>query len=84
MLDYFTVSHKTDGKTCCRIQVEPRKRQCSVVVTVDSRIVRMADETDPTFRTIGLGDWSSPALFELKAVAIAKAHSPFWRGETAR
>lgn len=84
MLEYFTVAHKTDGKTCCRIQVEPRKRQCSVTVTIDSRIVRVADETDVTFRSIGHGDWDSPEWFSRKAADIAKAYSPFWKGETAR
>lgn len=83
MLDLFSVSHRTDGKTVCRITVEPQKRQCSVTVTIDSRISTTADETDASFRSVSPAEWSSPAYWESRAATISRKHSPFWRGETA-
>jgi hypothetical protein len=84
MLESFIVSHKTDGATTCRIHVEPQTKRCGVTITIEGRITRQADESDATFRSVTNAEWSIPDFWERKAAAIAKAHSPFWRGETAR
>jgi hypothetical protein len=83
MLNSFSVSHATDGKTVCRIFVEPQAKRAGVTVTVDRRIVRMADETNTSFRSVTNAEWSDIAFWESKASTIAKAFSPFWRGESA-
>lgn len=83
MLDHFSISHATDGKTRCRIMVEPQKRRCDVTITIDSRIVHMDDEHNAAFRSILPAQWSEIAYWEQRASEIAKAWSPFWRGETA-
>jgi hypothetical protein len=84
MLDFFSVSSKTDGATMCRIHVEPQAKRCGVTITIEGRITRQADESDATFRSVTNAEWSDTLFWERKAAAIAKAHSPFWRGETAR
>lgn len=78
MLDFFSVSSVTDGGTRCRIHVEPAKRKCAVTVTVDGRIVRMADETDATFRSYGYAEWSSIEHWDRRAHELARQFSPFW------
>jgi hypothetical protein len=83
MLTFFCVSHSTDGKTTCRIHVEPQLKEASVVVTVDRIIVRQGDQTDATFRSILPAQWTDVSYWESKARDIAKAYSPFWRGESA-
>lgn len=84
MLDFFSVSSKTDGATLCRIHVEPQAKRCSVTISVDRIITRQGDESDAEFRCVTNAEWSSPGFWERKAAAIAKAHSPFWRGESPR
>jgi hypothetical protein len=83
MLDMFKVSHLTDGKTECSIFVEPRKKRCDVMVKIDRIIFRMANETDPSFRSVGSADWSSVEFWERRASDLAKTYSPFWRGQAA-
>lgn len=83
MLESFVVSHKTDGKTICRIYVEVSAKRCSITISVDMLIIRQADETDPSFRSITPAAWSDVAFWEGKAAELAKAYSPFWRGDTA-
>ena len=83
MIDHFQVSSSTDGKTQCRIFVEPGKHQCSITVTVDRRIVRQGDENDISTRSFTERDWFDIETWSRKAGEIAKAFSPFWRGETA-
>lgn len=42
MLELFKISNATDGDTVCSILVEPGRKQCSVTITVNRRITRMA------------------------------------------
>jgi hypothetical protein len=83
MLEHFQVAHHSDGKTVCRIYVEPNKKTCSVIVTVDRRIVCQADETDASFRSATSSEWTHIQYWDDKAARIAKAWSPFWKGESA-
>ena len=83
MLDFFTVSHKTDGKTVCKITVEPNKREASIIVTVDRIIVRQGDENDIFTKSFAYSEWYDIPMWERKAAEIAKTFSPFWRGESA-
>lgn len=82
MLDHFSVSSATDGGTRCRIWVEPARRSCAVTITVDGRIVRQADETDPTFRSYTHAEWMSVEHWEKLAHELARQFSPFWNGAT--
>ncbi len=84
MLDSFTVSHKTDGETLCKITVMPGKRQADVLVTVARVIVHIGDETHVGgVMSFTHSDWRDISLWESKAAALAKHFSPFWRGESA-
>jgi hypothetical protein len=83
MLDFFKVSNATDGKTVCSILVEPALKRCSVMITVDRLITRTADETDASFRSVSNAEWRDISFWEGRCATLAKAYSPFWRGETA-
>jgi hypothetical protein len=62
-------------QTACRIHVEPAARRCDVVVTVGGRIVCVADETNPTFRSLTPTEWYDPPTWARKARAIAAQQS---------
>ncbi len=78
MLDFFRVSHTTDGGTCCRIHVVPASRECAVTVAVDGLIVNTTDQSEPAFRSITDAEWSDPAFWSLAAQTIARVHAPRW------
>ena len=82
-LDLFQVSAVTDGKTVCKILVEPGLRRCSITITVDRRIVRQGDESDILCKSMAPSDWFKISDWESRASNLARQFSPFWRGETA-
>lgn len=83
MLKFFQVEHATDGKTICRIYVEPSAKQCSAMILIERLIICQTDETDATFKSTSSAEWQDISYWERKAASIAKAWSPFWKGESA-
>lgn len=59
MLTLFVVE-RTFYNVSVRACVEPQKRRCDVTITRDRVIVRLSDETDPTFRSYTAAEFGSP------------------------
>lgn len=84
MLNNFTVSAKTDGETRCIITVIPDARQADATVTVRGLIVAMgAEDILGRVKSFTGSEWSDFRMWEHVARDVARAHSPFWRGEVA-
>ncbi len=83
MLESFTISHKTDGDTACRIHVEPAKRRASATITIGGRIVATTEENNLSCKAFTTSDWESIDNWDQMARALAKVWSPFWRGISA-
>jgi hypothetical protein len=79
----FQTVATTDGATRVSIIVEPGKRACNGTITISGRIVRMFDETEPSFRPLTHNEFTSVDYWDRKAHELAKLYSPFWRGVSA-
>jgi len=72
MLTMFVVE-RSFQKTTVRAYVEPQKRRCGLTIARNKRIVRMGDESDPTFRSFTAAQFGDPQHWDREVGRIAES-----------